>query len=1710
MANEIDNVISSITGLVGSQSKGYTNLADMQKFVNNLNKTAGSNYGFQDLFEYSNILHAYQLSTEGIIAQIQTMKGQLSNMTKEQQEVAKQLIADTARQFAEQIDISGYLNLDDTDPAKAIKEQEVMLAIHDYNMAVEAIGEGTVLYTEQIMNSLKEGGLNAVKAARVIADAAGKTLTADEVEAAYRSEVSQLTAAFEQLVYEPGTIIDNAAADILEQANFGIERIEGTNQALITSVGNINEAYIVYLDKLRASGEATLVDLNEATAMTLETNESERTEAIEALGKAASMTYSEFANILTKAGIELTEGMINQLEEADIIKKLGGGKMQIIDFKSFADLMHWDIDANSEEYVSAFKAYNNALIELNRKTEKTIADEIHSIGDVKAGDQINLTQLSVELDETALDVLAKKLRSYGADLSEDILTLGNNANIPAIIQEIAQEAANKGLLLEDTMAELADTLNDVLENYVSLIGNGIDGKLTNSQAQQLQTQATSLGFKGNLDFSKTADGLKLSEQSAASLYNHLKSVDTIKSRLVLDKLYKSITSSNDKLKTMSSTMVTIDSTQKKIKENEERIVRLRNSGMKDRVAQIQKENDKLKDQLNLYKDIRMEQMGDPESYAFMDQDLPDAFKGPQNYWNSVGKAFTAINQAGESGYMEIADFYNFINEATNLVSMSGQSINLWGMQIDGSAETAANLIEKGFGALSNIDGEGVKVDLERLGANFKSGADGMANDFAAGIKVFAKSQIDLIDAEIAMLETFIVLQDLDKLDTDDDGTIELIDDELVKLDETGTKIIGWSKKYTDIMEGIKNKFKNSKDKDIQNAWNNIKINGHNLDQLFSASTEQLKQWGISLDDWEKMLNGLNKLVHSDKFADKPEELMNSITDLLSEFGLNDLDITYDAPGVNSIILVDNHNKFGLDFDSASVKAAQDFLKKNGRGKKDSKKALEDAFEKYESGTADEVDLESVLTAKGIVEIRNDGTYVNEKGPLKEEGEIKDAIAQAALGDIGAYGIEPSVDLGEHTFEGKIKYGNQEIRVTSDGTSPKYYSNLKGMDSSVGYDSLDDLLKAEFVFLGGEEGTKLDFESWVASNYGLHLDIKTTVDSNLNEPELRQKAIEVANMPLEKIKEIIEPQLNGTVEGQGTVKVDVNGVQMTIQNKGTIDQKAEAIASELTSVIDPDGMIEKISTAITNAFQNLNIAQLFIDGLTSSLDVHSENGTIKFTNNPTITALGANLGQGIAAGIASASGTGISNFFKDGTKTTTITDPIKTGLANSAKSATVTDNQYDIPHATATLKKMEINQVDEAGFSSSTLGSLMKAVRAIAGGSSSDLTLNSATAAIKKLSIVSVGQTDLKSQIQVDINAKVGTVDVTNLTNAKQEIINTITSVTNTLTTLKNRIADLNTNSSNANTSVGSLKTTLMGVANSQGPAKAENFKNSLNNISQNGPDRAEHFKSSLNNLGNYGPQRANNFVNALNNLGNWGSSYASAFVKAVNNLKDHSGRAWGFVDAVNAMRSGKIKVSVMINGPAAYSWSVSWAKGNIALSKGTQNQALAGGSKKTLVGELGPELVVSNGHYYVVGQDGAEMVNLPDDAIVFNHIQTKRLLGNGKGGRGKPVTNEKNAVSYATGNVSGPALATAQQSIAALKQLRAMWESLLTASAKQLGSQAGKSKDKIKTGSGKGDNGDGTTTADDGTRIKTTTAEIQRWYNLLRQIDKTEKDITYQ
>ncbi len=66
---------------------------------------------------------------------------------------------------------------------------------------------------------------------------------------------------------------------------------------------------------------------------------------------------------------------------------------------------------------------------------------------------------------------------------------------------------------------------------------------------------------------------------------------------------------------------------------------------------------------------------------------------------------------------------------------------------------------------------------------------------------------------------------------------------------------------------------------------------------------------------------------------------------------------------------------------------------------------------------------------------------------------------------------------------------------------------------------------------------------------------------------------------------------------------------------------------------------------------------------------------------------------------------------------------------------------------------------------------------------------------------------------------------------------------------------------------------------------------------------------------------------------------------------------------------------------------------------------------KALVGEVGRELIVRNGRFFTVGDNGAEMTDIRKGDIVFNHEQTEELLKNGHiSGHGK---------AYADGTVGG-------------------------------------------------------------------------------------------
>lgn len=118
-------------------------------------------------------------------------------------------------------------------------------------------------------------------------------------------------------------------------------------------------------------------------------------------------------------------------------------------------------------------------------------------------------------------------------------------------------------------------------------------------------------------------------------------------------------------------------------------------------------------------------------------------------------------------------------------------------------------------------------------------------------------------------------------------------------------------------------------------------------------------------------------------------------------------------------------------------------------------------------------------------------------------------------------------------------------------------------------------------------------------------------------------------------------------------------------------------------------------------------------------------------------------------------------------------------------------------------------------------------------------------------------------------------------------------------------------------------------------------------------------------------------------------------------------------------RMGTIRTSVVTTQTTVKQTIVK--NGDSAFASGSPG--VAGG--RALVGELGPETVVdpNTNRYYVVGAKGAEFVNLPKGAIVFNANQTKRLFESGRiPGRGTAMVNGNvdAGQAYAVGTVKIP------------------------------------------------------------------------------------------
>jgi len=111
------------------------------------------------------------------------------------------------------------------------------------------------------------------------------------------------------------------------------------------------------------------------------------------------------------------------------ITAIGAGKIRITDWESFSSGL--GLVGGTEEYIDAYKSFNDGVIEQNKKIKENIKSEINSIKDANPFDEINLTQMWATYGE-ALE-LALNDTNLGAIFHNGILTLTEDAKIPDIL-----------------------------------------------------------------------------------------------------------------------------------------------------------------------------------------------------------------------------------------------------------------------------------------------------------------------------------------------------------------------------------------------------------------------------------------------------------------------------------------------------------------------------------------------------------------------------------------------------------------------------------------------------------------------------------------------------------------------------------------------------------------------------------------------------------------------------------------------------------------------------------------------------------------------------------------------------------------------------------------------------------------------------------------------------------------------------------------------------------------------------------------------------------------------------------------------------------------------------------------------------------------------------------------------------------------------------
>jgi hypothetical protein len=1390
---------------------------------------------------------------------------------------------------------------------------------------------------------------------------------------------------------------------------------------------------------------------------------------------------------------DVNKDYLNKLVDDGVLNKVSDDWYQVVDGiseKMFADAVYAadltvketnEILAKSHDYFDK-SDQQDALKDVEFYSEQLAYaswDTIRALSD----------SLEVEMSDLADMSNQDKYGNYRLKLDE--------AGVSSLLMNIKN---GPEIIAENTISKL-DEINKWLED-------GIGGKLNLSDKSSLTDNLGKLGIEIDPNaFTQTVDGFKLAQSEAYRVLTTLQSINSLAGKVMLSSLVESAMDSDERLNDIFYVMRRIDELNKEINNAEPGSARRK----------------ELEGELAVCKEITAELKKADGTFNFMNRDLPSGYDDPLSAWEGIGDAFKVLDgddfKQNRIGYQ---DFYN-------MITMMGDDVLSAAGITSEKMNGAANLLDAGAQALVNVDGE-TFVDLSKLGANFNLGATNMKEGLTKGIHVLAQNQINMLDAEIAMLETVVKTQEVFDSVAGEDKKLSI--DELMPeiTTENGEDITKWTESQLTLLNALLGQF------------GDIEIAGKKLSEIikdpasFVALTEEDKQKWVNYiqqfysDGWladssgKLALNGVEIPIPTLSFpSDGKEKFQSELKTLLEGQDL----IT---PEEYSSLIAEFFKS--LEKDGKKEFTISDFIQfAKGKG-------ASDEFVKWLTENTGIIINEVGGFKKEIKDSTGEtvelqwnfeyGTYVSDSGKVyNEDGtettleEIKSNKLHDLNEELSGKGQTPitieEIEVGLKDFVFKVSGSSETFSSYEDALDfaiAQAQSKTGEVDSETTATETDIEIVPQKIYIKedssalGEDGSLLITDPIAKATATV---VELEIDPTGAKAGMKQ-AQGAANTPIEIeiTDEITGKASTLTITPSTTPTLELGEETPTVSDvSATAESATVKPTSYQVDLTDSEGNTQSVTVDGTANLETV------ISGLTKD-----ENGNYSIDSVNGIAQVSAEVSQ---------ADTSIQTLW-DKWSNKEITFTVKpqeegSGSNNSKFSSTVKEELADKKLVKAYdgsgVRAVLVNYHDEI---MSTISAIQQMVDLGQPVSQEDIqTIRDLQTALTTEGTTSLGGANYPTVEAlgeladkcVQLNNVSPTVLATANTLSTMDLAQTATYLADMVTNAESLIELEFTNFADLETATETAKTTVDSIATKLAEMTGRTI--TINVVEQQNGEGGEGGNSTYTTTYSFNTDNLTSAVTSIQNASNNATTAIEKVASAMDEIPTDSSKAKAVSDtgksiknlpdkktvrvvisqpkttSINAVATLTVKVqgegSVVsgifekkFSAPVGGNIDMSRAKGNIALAKGT----------KTLMGELGPELVVSNGHYFVAGENGAEFVNLADDAIVFNHLQTKKLLQNGSAGRGMAITNEKKATSMATGN----AMASASDALAELKRIRAMWQALLDSSASDLGKKAG---------SGGGGGGGGGGKGDD---PKAITHDLERWYNLLRQIAKAEQQIT--